>query len=166
MKRVFRITEPLLKSIHLDLSRPHQFALERVGFIVCRNAQLDGSMVFLAESYVPVDDNDYVDNPKAGATMGPVAIRKALQIGYNDSVSMFHVHRHEHYGRPAFSRLDLRESAKFIPDFWKVQPKLSHGALVLSHDEAYALAWDPVDRLSHPINEFTVVGRPLRIFGK
>jgi hypothetical protein len=161
MKTSFKISESLLKCIHADLSRPHRFAFERIGFIACRHASVTGGIALLAERYHTVEDDDYLNNTKVGAMMGPSAIRKALQIAYKEPISMFHVHRHEHRGIPRFSPLDLRENAKFIPDFWKVRPGIAHGAIVLSHDSAFGLAWDPIDRIPKPFNEFTVIGRPI-----
>jgi hypothetical protein len=161
MSTIFKIPQGLLNSIHVDLSRPHQFAHERVGFIACRNAITTNRVILLADSYQPIEDEDYLYAPNVGAMMGPNAIRKALQFAYKESVSMFHVHRHEHKGLPRFSPLDLRENAKFVPDFWKVRPRLNHGAILLSQDSIFGLAWDPIDKRSKAITEIAVIGRPL-----
>lgn len=76
---------------------------------------------------------------------------------------MFHVHMHEHWGRPWFSHIDSRESAKFVPDFWNVRPEFPHGALVLSLDSVSGLCW--MSQLNKPIriSKFSIVGAPLRI---
>ena len=162
MKTAFRITRNLLAAIYSDLSRPHPFAAERVGFISCAVGDLPGhGLVLLAQDFHPVADRDYVDNPTVGAMMGSAAIRSALQLAYNQQVSMFHVHRHEHDGRPWFSRVDLRESARFVPDFWKVRPGFPHGAIVLSHDSMAGLCWDPQKGSPSPISEMSVVGQHL-----
>ena len=88
------------------MDRPHPFAAERVGFLACRAGRLDGGgIVILAADYDPVADEDYVDDLRVGAMMGPAAIRKALQRAYNDGrgdLSLFHVHMHEHSGLPGF----------------------------------------------------------------
>lgn len=81
-----------------------------------------------------------------------------MQHAYNNEASMFHVHRHEHRGKPRFSRTDLDEYPKFVPDFWNVQPQLPHGAVVLSHDKASGLAWYPSQTTPLPIDDFWVVG--------
>ena len=161
MRVVFKITRPLLRTIHTDLSRPHAFALERVGFIVCKPAALQEGHALLADSYLPVDDGDYLDDPKYGAMMGPAAIRKALQVAYRGDVSMVHVHRHEHHGDPEFSRADIVENGKFIPDFFKVRPSLPHGALVLSHNSMFGEVWEPESGRRRPFDQLTVVGRPI-----
>lgn len=146
-----RMSENLYKTIHSDLHRKHSFAAERVGFIKCELSQLnENDLLVLGGSYQPVTDEDYVRNPNVGATMGSSAIRKALQTSYNASCSMFHVHRHDHYGVPKFSRTDLIESYKFVPDFFKVQPSLCHGVVVLSYDSAVGLCWLP--NMKNPIS--------------
>jgi hypothetical protein len=161
MKVIFRINRDLLDAVHHDLSRPHAFALERVGFITCRSGSLTKGTALLAQTYQPVADDDYEDGYGIGAMMSAAAIRKALQFAYNNPVSMVHVHRHEHRGKPGFSHVDLTESAKFIPDFWKVRPGVIHGILVLSHDAMTGLAWNPQTKTPQPFQELAVIGRPL-----
>lgn len=163
MRSIFKIPSRLLAEVRKDFERPHPFAAERVGFIGCNVARLakDGLLV-LAHSFYTVEDQDYLDDPRVGAMMGSNAIRKALEISYNARISMFHVHLHEHHGRPWFSSTDLRETANFVPDFWHVQPKLPHGALVLSHDVMAGLCWIPGAVAHRPtrIQEFISVGAP------
>ncbi len=159
MTITFKIPQGLFSEIHRDLSRPHGFAAERVGFIACGASAFgaDG-LLLLGDTYHPVAERHYVDDPRVGAMMNSDAIRSALEIAYNRNVAMFHVHRHEHYGKPGFSRVDRRESARFVPDFFKVRPVLPHGVLVLSHDSMAGLCW--LARNKHPveIQEFVVVG--------
>lgn len=167
MKTAFRIEQGLLEQIHRDLDRKHPFAYERVGFIACATSTVQGGMLLLADEYRPVADDDYVDVSTVGAMMGPAAIRKALEYAYGRSgVVMLHVHRHEHRGTPAFSTVDISESAKFVPDFWKVRPGLPHGMVVLSRNAMAGMAWDPATRRPQTIDQMSVVGRPLGIFGK
>jgi hypothetical protein len=162
MRIEFKIATGLLKRVHEDLARPHSFAAERVGFVFCKVASvMSRSVAALAFDYQPVDDQDYVNNPLAGATMGPRAIRKALQVAYNDPVSVFHVHVHGHHGQPSFSSIDLRETKNFVPDFWHVRPLFPHGALVLSLDSFSGLCWVPGRRRPVRVSSFTVVGNPM-----
>lgn len=159
MKITFKIPQRLLTEIHRDLSRPHEFAAERVGFIACGASDFGAnSLLLLGDTYHPVADQHYVDDPRVGAMMNSDAIRSALEIAYNRNVAMFHVHRHEHYGKPGLSRVDRRESARFVPDFFKVRPSLPHGVLVLSHDSVAGLCWLVRDKQPVEIEEFIVVG--------
>jgi hypothetical protein len=164
MNVVFRISRDLLKIVQRDLVRPHRFASERVGFLACRPGALGhDEVVILAQRFNSIADEDYVESDLVGAMMGSAAIRKALQIAHSDRMSMFHVHMHEHFGRPSFSSVDLRESAMFVPDFWHVSPLHPHGALVLSKDSAMGLCWYPEVRHPLPIGEIVVVGTPMEV---
>lgn len=156
----FRITDRLLAAIHADLSRPHRFAFERVGFIRCRVGVIGSGSIILAESYGPVADDDYLECDHMGALMGPAAIRKALQESYRSQAAMFHVHRHEHRGVPVFSPVDNRENAKLIPDFWKVASSKPHGAIVLSFDRCHGMVWDAKTRTTFPLRRITATGFP------
>jgi hypothetical protein len=163
MKILFKITAGLLSELKARLTQPHPFASERVGFLLCRGALIEGGgLVILAHSQHDVSDADYIDDQTVGAMVGPAAIRKALQVAYNREASMFHVHLHAHHGRPSFSRTDEWETARFVPDFWNVQPDLSHGAIVFSEDGAYGKCWIPGRAEAVDISHFTVVGIPTR----
>ena len=107
-------------------------------------------------------DDEYLDDPTVGAMMGPDAIRNALQWALQDGVAMFHVHTHGGRGIPGFSGIDLRESAKFVPDFFKVAPQCAHGAIVLSDTAAQGLIWTGRSRRNHFVTTFVEVGVPLR----
>ena len=145
MRVLFKITSSLLELVREDLLRPHDFALERVGFLSCRIASLKPSgLIILAGNYLPVADGDYVNDSTVGAMIGAEAIRKALQFAYNNDVGMFHVHMHDHSGSPHPSRTDLHETAKLVPDFWHVKPQMPHGAIILSRDSISGrFSWRP-----------------------
>jgi hypothetical protein len=164
MRVVFKVVDRLLERVRHDIARPHEFAAERVGFFVCRAASLSPQgVVILAHDYMPVEDEDYVDDSTVGAMMGASAIRKALELALSMKAGMFHAHLHEHAGRPRFSRTDARESAKFVPDFWNVRPEMPHGALVASKDSFYGMCWYPGMSTPIEIGEFVVVGSPIFI---
>jgi hypothetical protein len=169
MTIIFRARSDFLGRVRRDLHRPHRFAAERVGFLVCRAGRLvDGGLVILAAGYDPVSDEHYVDDPSVGAMMGPAAIRKALERAYNggaEDLSLFHVHMHGHCGRTGFSEVDDRESRRFVPDFFNVAPAMPHGAIVLSLDQAVGLCWPGPGAMPVPIDRFASVGAPLQIWG-
>jgi hypothetical protein len=162
MNILFKMTERLRHEALDALEQPHPFAAERVAFLKCRVGSTNNHLVVLAHSLHHVEDDDYLDDPSAGATMGPAAIRKALQVSYNENTSMFHVHVHSHQGRPRFSGIDSRESALFVPDFWNVQPALPHGAIVLSKDSAWGRCWYPGRTAPIDISDYAFVGIPMR----
>lgn len=156
----FRITNSLLEQIHKDLDRPHSFALERVGYVSCACAELpNAGLLILAEGYYPVADENYLDMAHAGATINSAAIRQAMSIAFGKKAAIFHIHRHEHQGRPQFGKLDRSENARLVPDFFKVSSNKPHGALVLSHDSINGACWLSAGSPPVGIDTFTVVGR-------
>jgi hypothetical protein len=165
MKVRFKITTSLLSAMRADLCRPHEFAYERVGFILGGAARCASGSVVLAREYRPVADDDYLPDESVGAMMGPGAIRKAMEWALMNHVSIFHVHSHGGRGVPRFSAVDARESAKFVPDFLKVAPELIHGAIVLSDDAAVGRCWVSGNAGAQDVNEFVEVGMPLRKWG-
>lgn len=161
MRTILKLTATLYDDLVKRLREPHDFAAERVAFLKCRPALSATSLLLLAGGVHHVEDGDYVDNPSAGATIGRSALRKALQTAYAEAVSMVHVHLHEHRGRSGFSRTDLRENARFVPDFWNVQPGLPHGAVVFSSDSAVGQCWIPGSPAPVGV-EVAIVGSPMR----
>jgi hypothetical protein len=157
-----RITRHLLHTVRLNLARPHPFAYERVGFLAAGLSSRANDLWVLVRSYRAVADGDYLHDHSVGAMMGPEAIRKALQWAMSENVAVFHVHAHSGRGHPRFSGLDLREQAKFVPNFFHVAPQCPHGALVLSDVFAYGHIWLSEDRPYDVITRFSEVGVPLK----
>jgi len=162
MKIIYRATDQFMATVRRDLVRKHPFAEERVGFISVKAAQTGEGLLLLAENYYPVEDNDYLYDTNVGAMMGPDAIRKALNIALLNPVGIVHVHMHFYPGRLWFSRTDLREQLKFVPDFFKVRRDMPHGAMVLSPYTAAGRMWLSPDTIE-PISEFDTSGSHVRI---
>lgn len=163
MRALFRCTYDFLERVAQDLSRPHSHAAERVGFIAVRAAWLTDGLLMLAQEFYPVADDDYVRDDSVGALIGPEGLRKALEISLLNPVGIFHVHCHEYAfgGRHWFSSTDLDEQMKFVPDFFKVNRKMPHGALVLGpRRTAAGRVWLSPD-VVEPITEFGYVGHHL-----
>ena len=165
MKVNFKITNALLTTIRVDLCRRHRFAHERVGFVLCGLAKSSEGILILAQNYHPAADQDYLPDPSVGAMMGPEAIRKAMEFALINRVAIFHVHSHGGIGIPDFSGVDVRENAKFVPDFLKVAPQNIHGAVVLSDTAAAGQFWVARGRDSQPITGFVEIGRPIGKWG-
>jgi hypothetical protein len=165
MNYSLKIPAILLDQVHLDLDHPHEFAGERVGFLACKLAEVDGQVVLLGSTYLPVSDGHYLRSAAMGAVISGAAFRVALQFSLKERCSILHVHRHDHLGIPTFSKVDLREYDKFIPDFWKVRPELPHGALLLSRNSAIGRIWSPEPPSPVPLVEIVVVGRTFQVWG-
>lgn len=166
MKVRFKISSRLLAEIREDLRWPHSFAHERVGFIVAGLASYTEGVLVLARAYRPVADGDYLHAPSVGAMMGPDVIRKAQEWALFKGEAIFHVHSHGGSGLPGFSGVDLRENAKFVPDFLKVAPQNIHGAIVLSDDAAAGQFWQSRNGKPETIDGFVEVGSLLRKWGR
>ena len=160
----FKTTAALLDRTRDDLLRRHEFACERVGFITCRfGLSRRGETLVLAHDYYPVSDDHYIDDARYGALIDSNAFRSAMQLAYQQGVGIFHVHLHDHIGVPKPSRIDLHETAAFVLDFFNVQPRLPHGALILSTDEISGRIWSPKQRVPRPIDRINVVGCPMQL---
>jgi len=70
------------------------------------------------------------------------------------------VHQHLFPGRVWFSRTDLREQHRFVPDFFKVRPNMPHGAVVLGPQQAAGRVWLAPATIKS-ITEFNEVGTRL-----
>ncbi|MGH9451206.1 MAG: hypothetical protein ACRD11_11815 [Terriglobia bacterium] len=79
----------------------------------------------------------------------------------SEGVAIFHAHTHGGCGGPRFSDVDLREQAKFVPNFFQIAPQCPHGALVLSEKSAYGHIWLDGDKPYEVITSFVEVGAPL-----
>lgn len=157
----FKITKTLLAGIRADLRRPHAFAHERVGFIAAGLAAAHDDLLILTREYRPVLDEEYLPDPSVGAMMSAEAIRRARQWAMNDRVAIFHVHTHGGRGVPGFSGIDMRENARFIPNFVSVAPHAVHGAIVLSDTAAFGQVWLGRDAPQAFVARFTEVGTPV-----
>jgi hypothetical protein len=161
----FKLTTGLLDTIRADLRRPHPFADERAGFIACKPSACRGGILVLAHTYIALEDEWYDDDPRFGCVFNSHAMRVAMQFALTHDASMFHVHLHDHDGLPWFSRPDLRESRRFVPDFWNVRPTLPHGTLVLSTDGAAGLCWYPRREKPIRMRRITALGFPITLLG-
>src|SRR6476620_11320805 len=109
MKVILKIPHRMLDEIRIDLRRPHNFAHERVGFMIAGAAATGPEKVLLlARNYRPVADEDYELNRSVGVQIGGNAMRKALEFAYSPRSALLHIHSHGGSDRPDFSLVDLR----------------------------------------------------------
>jgi len=162
MNVVFRLPTTLLVDAFEDLRRPHPFATERVGFLAAKPARSRDGLVLAAHMYLRVRDEWYLEDDGNSCVFGSDALRHALEYAYNNKASIFHVHIHDHDGIPWFSRLDLRETSRFVPDFWHVRSDFPHGAIVLSNDAAAGLCWYPGRQKPIRMSRITALGYPIK----
>jgi hypothetical protein len=162
MTRDFRLPRQLYNSIQKDLSCPHSFAYERVGFIFCKEAG-DGK-VLIATHYDPVDNEDYIEDDYVGAKINSTAIRKAMQRSLNTGEAIFHVHAHDCFGLPSFSEVDQKSLSEMVPSFQKINPNIPHGAVLFSADACIVAVW-PKGKHDPSFCEYvSVVGFPMSVW--
>lgn len=165
MTWTLRVNANMLEQIRTDLVRPHAHAAERVGFVYARMGNQGGpEPQVLPTRYAAVADADYVEDPKVGARIGSSAIRQAMQASLSEGVGVFHIHMHEHKGRPRFSHVDLDAYPDLVRGFQNISPKLAHGALLLSEDSIECLVWLPGTKRPAEGGRIVVVGRPMGLF--
>jgi hypothetical protein len=158
----FRLTTDLLVALRADLRRPHPFAAERVAFVFGRQALTSSVPIVILANFLPVEDDDYEDDASVGARIGAVAINKALRRAATLQGAAFHVHAHEHGGRPWFSRTDLRELPPVMEPFRHLVPTQPRGLLVLSNDNCAGLVWPSGEPRSKRVGNVTAVGSPMQ----
>jgi hypothetical protein len=168
MNAHIRLLRPLYEYILADLCRPHSFASERVGFLFARmgTAANDTRLIFPLD-YVPVPDNQYLPttNFEIGAEISSEAIRDTMQRVMGTGEGAFHVHLHEHLGRPRFSRVDMKDLPLLVQSFQHASPSSAHGGFLFSKDDCMADVWLPGQREPITAEKITVVGYPLRFHG-
>lgn len=166
MKIELRIPTPMLSDILRDLRRPHEFAAERVGFVFFHCGwSAKSTLLLLAAQYQSVSNTDYIDDSRFGALIGSGAFRSLFETLMSTGCGALHTHIHEHRGQPAPSSTDLRESSRFVPDFFHANPARPHGTLILSQNSASGRVWLPGRLKVRPIHSIKVVGRPVQYIG-
>lgn len=158
-----KIARAIYERARQDVGRPHEFALERVGFLFGRSTWLgDHQGLILINDFTPVADEDYVPDETAGARINGKSIRAALQRALDRDESVLHFHMHHRRGRPSLSRIDANELERLIPSFGHLVPTQTHGALVASPDSASAWVWMQGRR--EAVRGVAVVGFPTEVW--
>jgi hypothetical protein len=168
MNILLRIPGGLTTTMLMDLRRAHAFAHERVGFMYCKQCSLRSGRLLLAYKYVPVRDDQYIEDRNVGARFDSSAIRDAMQLALSEEAATLHVHLHDHAGGPRMSGIDRREMQALMPCFVNLCPERIHGALILSADSATAKVWGatlppegaPVSKITSVAANFRFLGQP------
>ena len=158
-----KIPRQLYQQMKIDLKRPHEFAYERVGFLMTRSKVVDSSTTLvIAIAYYPVLDENYVDDPSVGAKINSAAIRTAMQIAHEKQSGCLHVHLHGQEGKPYPSMTDAAELPPVVNSLANISPKQCNGFLILSEDSFYASVKLPASIELVPATTYSVVGYPMK----
>lgn len=146
-----------------DLTRPHAFAAERIGFAFTRSSRsVDGrSTWILVTGYDPVLDDEYIDDPTVGARINSSAIRRVMQRVITTGEGAFHVHIHEHEGEPGLSYVDREELRPLMQSIRNASPTSDHGILLLSQDSARMEVLSPGTTSFKCASHISVIGYPM-----
>lgn len=163
-----RIFFRIPKAIHLemlnDLRRKHSHAWERMGFLHTRLKWLDEKTVLIiANSYQVLEDEDYIRDSTVGAKIGSEAIRKAMQLMMDNQTGGFHVHLHDHKGRPVPSLVDERGIPGIIESLSHATKEQATGMLILSGDGFYDEIRIPGVKKKLKADSISVVGFPIHV---
>lgn len=168
MKTEIKLNGALYAEIIQDLTRPHPFAAERVGFVFCRRGSLadQGSLILLTR-YHSIPDNQYIDDPAVGARIGSEAMTWAMQAVYHGRPAregIFHIHLHGHRGETGMSGTDAREIPRLMPGFQSVGREAPHGIIILSADHGSGWVW--LRGSAEPVHAdcVSVIGAPVGVF--
>jgi hypothetical protein len=145
MKTQINLSGSLYAGMIRDLTRPHPFAAERVGFVFGRLGSLErDDRLILLTRYHSIPDNQYVEDHTVCARIGSEALTWAMQavyFGRSGREGIFHIHLHGGRGEPRMSAVDRREIPKLIPGFKSVGPDAAHGIIILSSDHGSGWVW-------------------------
>lgn len=159
-----RIASVVYAAMQKDLERPHEFAYERVGFLLTRSIKVAfGTEIIVATGYLPVADEDYVQDKSVGAKISSEAIRKIMQVMFDKKCGCFHVHKHEGWGKPYPSYTDKESLPALAKSLSGISGMHSTGFLILSDNSFFANAF--VDKAQTPslVTNFSVVGSPMKL---
>lgn len=135
----FRIPEQLHKKMLSDLNRPHSFAYERVGFLFAKTVKLSSNVtLIIAIEYIPVADKDYINDKEVGAKINSNAIRNAMQGTLEKDCGCFHVHLHDHSGKPSPSFTDAKSLPGIVMSLNNIASEHTNGYLILSRNAFYS----------------------------
>lgn len=157
-----RIPQSLHQQMLEDLRRKHPYAEERVGFLHTTSKRLaDNTVLVIATEYVPVADENYIEDDRVGAKINSAAIRAAMQRSLEKKGGCFHVHLHDHRGQPGPSRTDKNGLPGVAESLANVAPAQANGFLILSQDSFYASVKIPGQKAFLQPDAVSVVGKPM-----
>jgi hypothetical protein len=157
-----RIPKSIYKLMHEDVIREHAHAFERIGFLYTTSLLVDGNRLILAKRYVPVNDEDYIEDDSVGARINSNAIRKSMQTLLDNKEGCFHVHLHNHTGHPNPSLIDEEGIPGIVEGFGNISPKQAHGYIILSKNSMFATVKFGKEEVYRKPSKISIVGNPMK----
>lgn len=153
-----RMTQYIYQGIKNDLSRPHKYAYERMGYVFIKPS---GKSVLVVTGYEPIPDEFYIKDRTVGARIDHRGIALAMKRADENKEGILHTHIHDKTGIPRFSTVDETDHLNFLRSFRNAEPTMPHGFLLLSTDKLMARVWYPKSESFKNIFRYTIVGMPL-----
>jgi hypothetical protein len=158
-----RMPERLHQQMIEDLQRPHEYAFERVGFLYTKSKWLDNkTLLIIATSYEAVAEEDYLEDDSVGAKIGANAIQKAQQTLFDQKGGCFHVHLHDHPGKPLPSGTDCDSLPGVVQSLTNISKGQATGYLILSENSFFTAIRFPEYAGLQEADLVTVVGFPMQ----
>lgn len=157
----FRIPKKLKEIIFTDLSRSHNHAYERVGFVLTKTHWIGNRAIILAYDYKAVVDEDYIRDDNVGARINSKAIKNALEIAYFENCGIFHVHSHNHFGKPTESQSDVEGIRPMMKSISIINKKQLFGYVILSQNSALCNVKSLDDKSFLEASLYSEVGYPM-----
>jgi hypothetical protein len=157
----FRIPKALKKKINFDLSRKHNYAYERVGFVLTRTHWIDDEAIILAYDYKSVADDDYIEDREVGARINSSAIKQALEKAYYEKCGIFHVHSHSHLEKPLESCSDIAGIRPLIESISRIDKTQLFGYIIFSENSALCQIKSPNNKSFIESSVYSEVGYPM-----
>ena len=164
-KVIIKIASALVNKIKLDLSRDHEFALERAGFCFGKSVKLpNGTWIVIINEYLSITDDNYIRTDQACARINGEAIRLAYQKAFSDKVGLFHIHMHElTKSFPYFSLIDETSIPKVVESVQSYSKSQVHGMIVLSQQSINAKVLCPNKKKLIKASQVSIVGNDLQL---
>jgi hypothetical protein len=160
-----KISQHIFDQVNKDLSRPHRYAHERIGFLFFKHGTtMDNCHLLLSSYYLSIPDEQYINDPTVGAKINSAAIRSVMQRILDTQEGTFHVHMHGFPYFQQFSTIDRDSLIRLIPSFKNVGQQSIHGALLFTKNIINGIAWLPAYPDPVKISKITIVGSPLVIY--
>lgn len=136
MKIKFR--DGLLNEVTNDLSRPHPFAFERVGYLLGENR----NGILILNEWISFDDSHYEENEDVGARVGADGMTLLIKKAFSEKKLFFHTHLHDFQDIPSFSGVDMRSLMEVTPSLFDFSGTGPHGALLIGRKSSRIIWWD------------------------
>ncbi|MBG59186.1 MAG: hypothetical protein CMJ16_01885 [Peredibacter sp.] len=121
------ISQELFNKVISDLNRRHEFAFERVGYLM---GTFDGeTLVF--DDWLSFDDEHYVNNDEVGARIGPEGMSLLMKTVFKTKKNFFHTHIHDFQTIPMASFVDERSWKEVNPALYDFSDKSPHGGIII-----------------------------------